>query len=211
MNDDIPTDDSMQATPVLRNMRQRRSVRQFRDQPVERATVETLLTAANWAPSAHNRQPWRFVVIETPAVRERLARAMGDRLRTDRQADNTPAAVIEQDVSRSYQRITGAPSLVLMCLSMQDMDTYPDDRRSSKEYMLGAQSVALAAQNFMLAAHDAGLATCWLSAPLFCPEVVRAALDLPANWEAQVLMMLGYADPVPDKPRQPVADFTLWR
>jgi coenzyme F420-0:L-glutamate ligase / coenzyme F420-1:gamma-L-glutamate ligase len=207
----MPTPDVMQATPVLRAMRERRSVRRYNDQPVERATIQTLLTAANWAPSAHNRQPWRFVVIETQAAKEQLARAMGDRLRADLQADGLPVEAIDQDVNRSYTRITSAPVLVLFCLSMQDMDAYPDDRRASKEYMLGVQSVALAAQNFMLAAHDAGLATCWLSAPLFCPDVVRAALDLPANCESQALLMLGYTDEQPEKTRQPVDELVMWR
>lgn len=206
----MPTPDVMHATPVLRAMRERRSVRRYNDQPVERATIRTLLTAANWAPSAHNRQPWRFVVIETQAAKEQLARAMGDRLRTDLQADGLPVEAIDRDVNRSYTRITSAPLLLLMCLSMQDMDSYPDDLRSSKEYMLGVQSVALAAQNFMLAAHDAGLATCWLSAPMFCPDVVRAALDLPANWESQALLMLGYTDEHPEKTRQPVDELVMW-
>ncbi len=208
---DNPSSNTPHVTPVLRAIRERRSVRQYNDQPVERAVIETLLTAANWAPSAHNRQPWRFVVIDAQATKDKLARAMGERLRADLLADSLPAEAIDKDVNRSYARITGAPVLVLFCLSMRDMDSYPDDRRSSKEYMLGVQSVALAAQNFMLAAYDAGLATGWLSAPLFCPEVVRDALDLPRNWESQVLLMLGHADPVPDKPRQPLDELVIWR
>jgi coenzyme F420-0:L-glutamate ligase / coenzyme F420-1:gamma-L-glutamate ligase len=202
--------DILYATPVLRTIRERRSVRKYKDQPVERGVVETLLAAANWAPSAHNRQPWRFVVIESQATKEQLARAMGERLRADLQADGLPAEAIDLDVNRSYKRITGAPLLVLICLSMLEMDSYPDDRRSSKEYMLGVQSVALAAQNFMLAAHDAGLATGWLSAPMFCPEVVRDALGLPRNWESQALLMLGYADEAPEKTRQPLDELVLW-
>ncbi len=58
--------------------------------------------------------------------------------------------------------------------------------------MMAVQSVALAAQNMLLMAHAEGLGACWMCAPLFCPDVVRAALALPADWEAQALLTLGY-------------------
>jgi len=54
----------------------RRSIRRFRDMPVAEQTLRRILTAACRAPSAHNRQPWRFVVIEGGEQREHLAREM---------------------------------------------------------------------------------------------------------------------------------------
>ncbi|HLB46823.1 MAG TPA: nitroreductase family protein, partial [Anaerolineales bacterium] len=59
----------------------RRSFRRYTDRAVPRDAVERLLTAATWAPSAHNRQPWRFVVITSDSVKSALAGAMGERLR----------------------------------------------------------------------------------------------------------------------------------
>ena len=115
--------------------------------------VEQLLTAAVWAPSAHNRQPWRFVVISGEQTKHRLAAAMGDQLRRDLAADGRPPAFIERDAGRSYARLTGAPLLVLVCLTMADMDTYPDERRARNEAIMAAQSAAMAGQNLMLAAH----------------------------------------------------------
>src|SRR5579872_1363049 len=85
---------------------ERRSIRRYRVDPIPAEALERILTAACWAPSAHNRQPWRFAVLTPFAWKDRLARAMGDRLRRDRTADGDQAATIEQDVARSYARIT---------------------------------------------------------------------------------------------------------
>lgn len=69
-------------------------------------TLTLLLEAARWAPSAHNRQPWRFAVITSPARRLDLAQAMGDRFRADLTADGLSKEQIERQVGRSYERIS---------------------------------------------------------------------------------------------------------
>lgn len=173
-------------------IRTRRAIRRYTDQPVPRSLIEHLLATAVWAPSAHNRQPWRFAVLTRSVDRERLALAMGERLRADRSADGDPPEAIERDVARSYARITGAPVAIVVCLSMCDMDSYSDARRSRNEHTMAVQSVAMAAQNLWLLAHDAGLGACWLCAPLFVPDLVRQTLNLPADWEPQGLMTLGW-------------------
>lgn len=183
----------------------RRSIRRYRSQPVPRELIEEALAAAIWAPSAHNRQPWRFAVVEGAETKHHLARAMGNRLRSDLEADDVPQEVIEKDVGRSYERITGAPALILVCLSMADMDDYPDEERQHNEWIMAAQSTAMAGQNLLLAAHALGLAACWMCAPLFCPGVVRKTLDLPGDWEPQGLITLGYAAESREKTRQPLS------
>lgn len=189
----------------------RRSIRRYRPDPVPPEVMRSLLEAAVWSPSAHNRQPWRFVVIESAAVKQSLAAKMGARLRQDLQADGAPEAVIEADAARSYERISSAPALVALCLTLADMDVYPDDRRSRNEYLMAVQSVAMAGQNLLLAAHDAGLGACWLCAPLFAPEVVRAALALPDDWQPQALITLGYPAETREKSRRAVEEMVLWR
>ena len=196
---------------VLESIRGRRSIRRFRPDPVPRGVIETLLDAAIWAPSAHNRQPWRFAVVEAAERRETLARAMGARLRRDLEADGLPPDAVEADASRSYQRIASAPVLVALCLSMVDMDRYPDERRASNEVVMAVQSTAMAGLNFLLAAHAAGLAGCWLCAPLFAPDVVRAVLALPADWEPQALLTRGYPAETRAKTRNPLEASVLWR
>ncbi|MCY4105090.1 MAG: nitroreductase family protein [Chloroflexi bacterium] len=200
-----------QAISVAEVLQQRRSIRSYRDQPVSRKLIEQILVSAQWAPSAHNRQPWRFVIIEQVHHRERLAAAMGARLRTDLLADGVPLPQIEADCARSRKRILAAPVLILICLSMVDMDAYPDEKRAQAEFLMAVQSVAMAGQNLMLAAHAAGLASCWLCAPLFCPQTVTDCLDLPEDWQAQGLITLGYAADQREKSRKPIVEALLWR
>jgi F420 biosynthesis protein FbiB-like protein len=108
-------------------------------------------------------------------------------------------------------RIAGAPALIVACLSMADMDTYPDDRRAAAERVMGIQSVALACQNLLLSAHAAGLGACWLCAPLFVPDIVRTTLALPDAWEPQALLTLGWPAEQKQKERAPLETRVLWR
>lgn len=189
----------------------RRSIRRYLPLPVARELVDALLETAVTAPSAHNRQPWRFLVIETQAAKENLARSMGERLRADRSRDGDPADAIDADVARSYARLTGAPVLIVICTTMADMDRYADDKRNQAERLMATQGTAMAAQNLLLAAHAAGLGVCWMCAPLFCPETVSAALALPYDWEPQAIVTLGYAaDQGKPFRRRPISEVTRY-
>jgi F420 biosynthesis protein FbiB-like protein len=183
-------------------IRERRSIRRYTDQTLDRTLIERLLTAATWAPSAHNRQPWRFAVIENADKRERLADAMNTVLRADLSEDGLSPVQIEAHAARRRARLRCAPVLILMCVTLADMHEYPDQKRRRAERIMATQSLALAGQNLLLAAHAEGLGACWLCAPLFCPDVVRATLDLPLDWEPQALISLGWPAESPEKERE---------
>ena len=117
---------------------------------------------------------------------------MGARLRADRSRDGDALDKIEKDVARSFTRIVSAPTLVLTCMTMEDMDRYPDAQRSAAERLMAVQGTAMAIQTLLLAAHAAGLGASVMCAPLFCPDIVRSALDLPPDWEPQALVTLGF-------------------
>jgi F420 biosynthesis protein FbiB-like protein len=188
----------------------RRSVRRYRPEPVADDIVQRLLRTAVSAPSAHNRQPWRFVIITDAAAKEKLARAMGQRLAADRTRDGDDAEAIRLDVERSFARITGAPVVILVALTVGEMDAYSDAARREAEFLMAVQSTAMATQNLLLAAHAEGLGACWLCAPVFCPDTVRAALGLAADLHPQGLVTLGYpAQPGRERPRKPLADVML--
>jgi F420 biosynthesis protein FbiB-like protein len=197
---------------LLELLRVRRSVRRFLPAPIDDPTVRRLLEAARLSPSAHNRQPWRFVVVRDRKARRRLAQAMADRLRRDRLADGAPASIVEADAARSMQRLTGAPLLILVCLTMESMDSYPDQRRSSAEHLMAVQSVAMAGETLLLAAAAEGLGACWMCGPLFAGDEARQALGLPAGWEPQGAVLLGEpAEIPPRRGRMAVDQVTLWR
>ena len=67
--------------------------------------------------------------------------------------------------------------LVLTCMTMEDMDRYPDAQRSAAERLMAVQGTAMAIQTLLLAAHAAGVGASVMCAPLFCPDIVRSALD----------------------------------
>jgi coenzyme F420-0:L-glutamate ligase/coenzyme F420-1:gamma-L-glutamate ligase len=193
-----------EAQILYRAIRSRRSIRRYARRPVERAVVERVLAAATWAPSAHNRQPWRFAVIDDAALQARLADAMNAALRADLAADGLSPDQIEVQAARRRERLTRAPVLILLCMTMADMDVYPDAKRSQAEWTMATQSAALAGQNLLLATQAEGLGACWLCAPLFCPDVVRAVLALPDDWEPQACISLGWPAEAPAKERAPL-------
>lgn len=192
-------------------MMNRRSIRRYQPAPIPHDLIVAILESAQWAASAHNRQPWRFAIVQDSAQKENLALKMGARLRADLERDHQPLELIENDVNRSYDRITSAPLLIVVCLSMEDMDTYPDERRAHNEYLMAVQSVACAGQNILLTAHSLGLGACWMCAPLFCPDVVRHALNLPDDWQAQGMITIGYPAQERTSTRKPINDLVRWR
>jgi len=195
---------------VLAFLASRRSVRRFRPEPVPRAMVERILQTATRAPSAHNRQPWRFAVLTGVEARRRLAQALAADFARDLQADGLSAEDVAAQVGRSQTRIGEAPVVVLLCLDLNTGDVYPDLRRQQAETMLGVQSAALAGGTLLLAAHAEGLGGVWMCAPLFAPQAARQALGLPAAWQPQALILLGYPAQVPPERERKTLEEVAW-
>jgi F420 biosynthesis protein FbiB-like protein len=183
---------------LMEIIRGRRSVRRYQDRPVPRELIEEILEAARWAPSPHGRQPWRFAVLTRDAPKRALAAAMGDEWRRQLALDGQAPEVIETRFAKSRERIIRAPTIIIPCLYLADLDVYPDAARSAAEMTMAIQSLGCAVQNMLLMAYSLGLDGGWMCAPLFCPEVVVAALDLDAALIPHALITLGYAaaDPV---------------
>jgi len=203
-NAGVPPEATLSADGLMALIRQRRSIRRFLPRPVEPALIAQLLEAAHWAPSAHNRQPWRFVVVADTYARRSLADNMADRLAADLRAAGVGEVAITQDTKRSRQRLIDAPALILVCLTMSDMDHYADDLQAGFEHIMAIQSAAMAAQNLLLMAHALGLGACWLCAPLFCADVPVTTLNLPDNYEAQGVIITGYPAETRQKNREPL-------
>jgi F420 biosynthesis protein FbiB-like protein len=179
-------------------IRGRRSVRRYLDRPVARQLIEQIIEAARWAPSPHGRQPWRFVVLTRDAPKQHLANAMGDEWRRQLAMDGQDQAMIELRRLKSHERILRAPAIVIPCLYLADLDVYPDADRNAAETIMAIQSLGCAVQNMLLMAYSLGLDGGWMCAPLFCPDVVAAALGLDHALTPHALITLGYAaaDPV---------------
>jgi nitroreductase len=145
-------------------LRRRFSCRSYRPDPVPRDVLEELLDGARWAPNAGNLQPWRFVVVLDQSHRRALARAALNQ----RFLASAPAVVVVCAVPEESVRVYGSRGRDLYCL----------------------QDTAAATENLMIAATDAGLATCWVGA--FDEAAVARDLDLASGWRPVALVSVGY-------------------
>lgn len=193
-------------------LRTRRSIRRFKPDPVADEVVSRVIATATYAPSAHNTQPWRFVVInKTPSAksaqsadkRTRFALALTSAMRADMTAEGAPESAIESRVMRSIKRINEAPVLILLC---RDVTAVREHKREDE--IMAIQSVANAATYLLLAVHAEGLGGNWICWPLYAQDKTREALELPETWEPQAMFFIGGADEEPkEKVLRPTSDF----
>jgi F420 biosynthesis protein FbiB-like protein len=185
---------------------QRRSIRKYLAKEVPCQTVLKTLEAAGCAPSAHNSQPWRFVVLQDPSVKRELAEKMADAWAADMVKDGLVADEAKRVERR--ERFTNAPVLILACYSMEGLRKFTDSERQRYERDLAVESLGAGMENLLLTAHAAGLGACWFCAPAFCKETVRKALKIPNEVEPAALIILGYpAETPPIPPKKALMDY----
>lgn len=201
-------------TTVPAFLEARRSIRAFTPESVSRPVLDRLVEAACLAPAPHHARPWRWVVIGTADAKRALADGMGARWRKDLEGDGVATERIDELVGASHARLMKAPAVVLGCLTWDGLDRYPDEARQRAEWGMALLSLGAAVENLMLAATDAGLASCWVAAPIFCPEEARDALTLPSEWLPHAMVLVGH--PAPDyeprtRPPVPLDDLRAHR
>ena len=122
---------------------------------------------------------------------------MAEEFQRDLEKDDLPPEEIQKRLTRSRERISGAPVIVLLCVDMTEMDKYPDTRRKKAEYIIATQSAANAGMQLLLAAHAEGLGGVWVCSPVFAQETVQSALNISRTWEPQAMFLLGYPLEIP--------------
>ncbi|MCS7094475.1 MAG: nitroreductase family protein [Thaumarchaeota archaeon] len=194
---------------LLDLIKSRRSSKLLREVEVPTELIVAALEVASCAPSAHNAQPWRVVIVKDRPLIVKLLEEMAMVWRSDLRADGHPEWRIETIVRESVKRTLRASALLVVCLTMDDMDVYPDERRRRFEYLMAVQSVAAFIQNLLLALHALGLGACWRSGPLFAPEAVRRVLNVPEDVEPQALIEIG--SPGGERPprRRPLSEIAF--
>lgn len=174
MNDEIS---NPELTPFQRILRGRRSIRRFLPAPVEPEKLRACLEAARIAPSAHNVQPWRFLVVDDPALKERLTSAAFSGIYyTSKFAAQAPVILVllakpAGGVVRLGSKIQGVPYFLI--------------------------DMGIAGEHVALQAEELGLASCWMG--WFDYRKVRKVLAIPRAFKLVAMMPLGYAEKRPQR------------
>ena len=196
---------------VMTLLKERRTMRKFVGRPVDEKDIRTVLEAGTWAPSAHNAQPWRFAIVRGDGKKRQMADAMGAKWREDLVGDGVSPKEIEGMLRDSKDRIMHAPAIVILSVTMSDMDKYSDERRQELERVMAIQSAAACAQNILLMAEAIGLGGGWDCSPLFAPAEVKKTLGLKPDWSPLVMIALGIPGEKPrPPPRKPVEEVSVW-
>lgn len=201
-------------------MRTRRSVRRFRPDMPPREVIDALLASAVTAPSASNKQPWRFLVVQNRELIERMAAAVREAV--DRIALSIDHAF--EDSFRAYgdyfTRFEHAPLVitplyrpltVLSNLVGSRIARADLQRIQEMEHNSGLAGTSMAVQNLLLAAHAAGLGASGMTGPLVAAGALREILRVPPSWQVLALVPIGYADEQPaPTPRKSVERVSQW-
>ena len=152
--------------PVMSCIVNRRSVRTYLSKEVSRDDITNLVTAASWAPSGNNLQPWRFsVVMENKDLLKELA---------------------SLTVFRKWVQNAS-------CLIAVFLDSNATDTTIHNTQMKHVQSIGAAIQNLLLAAHELGLATCWIGEILKHEDEVREVLGVSHDLQLMAVIAVGYS------------------
>ncbi|MDP3278556.1 MAG: nitroreductase family protein [Deltaproteobacteria bacterium] len=208
------------ATSLEDALRSRRSVRVFTDQMPTRERIEALLSLAILAPSASNKQPWRFSVVRHRETLERMASAVQERV--DFLCANMDSDGI--DAFRTYgdyfTRFAQAPCVIAIAfraspiLSHLLTDGLPAHERSlaqTMEHQSACIGASLALQNLLLAAPSLGLGASALTGPLIAADLLKPLVRVTPSWNLLALVSVGYPAETPNvTQRKPVEQSIRW-
>jgi nitroreductase len=165
-------------------VKKRQSVREYLDKPVEREKIERCLEAARLAPSANNSQPWSFIVVDDPKLKEAVARKTFDRV-------------------ISFNRFSlQAPVLILLLSERPSFFSRMGSAVKDKQFSL--TDIGIAAEHLCLQAVEEGLGTCMLG--WFNETGVKKALNIPQQIRVELIITMGYSESnqIRPKKRKPI-------
>ena len=180
-------------TSIYEILKNRRSYKyKFDTRNVNRKLIEKCIDIARWAPSAHNGQQWRYVILEKDDLRVQLIERMNEKLRKDLEEEGKSEEFIKDKINKTKSNFLDCPYLLLLCLDKKDLVKYPDEKRSRNEFLLGIQSISASAIYLLLAFQAEKLAACWYCAPLFAEQIVINTLELPKSYTPIAFFTVGY-------------------
>ncbi len=185
---------------VMESIQKRRSIRQFKTEPVPQEAVDLMLEAARLAPSGSNRQPWRFQLITDRALREEIFREATFGAKHILEA---PLMIVCGSELLSYVKGSRlAPANSVLAAESEDWD-------SLKQFIADAQmNTAIAIEHMALAAAAVGVGTCWVQRVR--PGQLARILGWPRHIVVLCLLLAGYAtEEPPARPRLPLEEIII--
>ena len=188
---------------TISTIHNRRSVRQFRDCPVEDHLIEKVLDAANRAPSAHNQQAWRFIVIQGRKKSD-LAKLVSQKAPDF----NKPISTILRMAART---IASAPTVIAVMNTGQFIangsSLFRVNRQDALDFFrtMEIQSSAAAVENLLLAANSLGLGSLWLGILYVVKDEVMEFIHESAG-EFMAIVPIGYPAKIPEGPQKKPLD-----
>jgi nitroreductase len=167
---------------VFEAIRNRRSIRRYKTDPVDEKTVEAVLEAAHWAPSWGNMQCWRFIEVRDPEIKSRIADTLTKEIIDNELVENAATRAIKQ---APVLVVVGAETGKAGCRH----DGTPVTDKGGYWYMF---DIALAMENLTLAAHALGLGTVIVGG-FDAPKVVEI-LGVPPGFCVVTMTPLGVPD-----------------
>ena len=171
----------------------RRAVRFYRPDPVSRESILKILDAANWAPSALNRQQWEFLIITGKKILE-----LGESYRSTLDEylshwDSSPMRgfITRDEFIRFAGTYGGAPVVIVVLTPVDELPNF---------HLANIESASAAVENLLLAATALGLGTCWMTGPLRDESGLRRILAIPDEKEIVAVTPLGYPEKIPATP-----------
>ncbi len=195
---------------MLSVIKKRRSIRRYKNTPVEREIILDILEAGMLAPSSKNRQPWRFIVVMDSAKESMLA-AMQKGLEREKHAPLLPeSAEYLKAAEHTLEIMAQAPIAIFVInpLGMKLQSPLTPERRIYE--ICNAQSIGAAMENMTLTATEHGLGSLWICDTYFAYDELKQWLA--TEGEPVAAMAIGYADEAPAaRTRKGLEEIVEWR
>ena len=201
---------------VFDAIRTRRSIRKFKQDPIPEATLRELIEFATLAPSASNKQMWKFCVITNREILGKINDAILAKL--DALAEMPGAEDFRSRLRavKNYSTFfTDAPAVIAAFREpyRSSIDVLLENQGLSREKIDSVrqrpdiQSLGAAIENLCLAAHAKGLGTCWMSAPCIAGPEIAELLEIEPPWELVAFIPIGVSSEEPiARPRKPLEE-----
>lgn len=181
-------------------VRGRRSVRDFRRDPLTHEGLERMLAAARLAPSSGNEQPWRFYVA-TGEKRRELGRIIAQATIHLSEYMDVLGPRGYEAAAKWYSSLGNAPTLIAVTSPISE-----DVVTSCNRHV----SVGAAMENLLLAAYDEGWAACNITYSHWVEDELATAIGLPDGWGILTVVAVGLPGDVSPRPQERRADDTVW-